>query len=215
MKRILYMLALAVIGWPDAKAETNLIVNGGFESPANLSKDQYFPGETIDGWLVGGSGRLFLWPGGPDAYDGNQYLMLPVPGRTFSQVVNLQPGHQYSFEFHIFNYHDQLPLPVSQVDVTSAYPVDTLANSRTLFSPSFQATLIPPYPGWHFSWKTFSGIFTAEASEEQLSIGLSGWNAFFDGISLVEIPEPSGAMLFIMAQMTLVLCSRRRHAEGA
>ena len=198
-------------------AETNLLINGSFESasinvvgPSFSEVVSLRGGSTsIQGWTV--LGAVVQWYGGPTldlaASDGTKFLDLTalstrVPYAGVRQTVSTVPGQIYSLSFEVS----------SRADLTTPVTVRT-SLSAVMSGPRLQTFTTPMVISGQ-AWTRFSLDFMAANSSTTLDI--SGFSASghtgLDKVSLIAtpIPEPGRWTMMLAGLVVLIAVMRRR-----
>jgi hypothetical protein len=151
-----------------ALASGDLIADGGFENhQAQTQPERFFAGSGFGGWQVGGQGddHVDLHYDPLNAHEGNQYLFMAHSGADVSQVVMLQPGHNYELHVSASAVRDH---GSGQLDIVSHYPSDTLQNSYPIGSALVDENpLVPPFAP-PLTWHQYQFNFTAQAEQERI-----------------------------------------------
>lgn len=207
-------------------AQASIISNGGFEEQQAATQPELFsPGQSIAGWLIGGTGRVALnWDPG-NAHSGNQFMQLGRSGGAISQLVSLLPGAEYELHFFVYSSTDEPRTPVTyQVGVSTSFTDSDQIVAREIGAPIFAATYVyPGAPGPKYSWLSYSVNFFAEADQERLNfqMGPQSTTNFFmiDDISVslvrLPVPEPPAGLCFTAnLAAAVLLLARVRSEEG-
>ncbi len=221
--QVLVMGMVAVVIGVEAHAQSNLVVNGSFETPISTNTwgwppSTWWEGQTFDGWTVEfGSVDLHrgytIW-GYP--YDGEQALDLTgSPGRgAVHQDITLTEGGVYRLQFALNGNYEVYR------DYRSAL-VQLLAGTDVVFSKEYTHTFDPTYSLDRQSWLVFTEQLTLTAGTYRLRFESQetrqqGWGPTIDDVRLQlvpqspVIPEPTTLVLMGSALPSLMLACRRR-----
>jgi hypothetical protein len=206
-----------------APAGANLIVNGGFETPA-LAPGAF---QTI---VPGGEPAGFVWsvtsgdidqaylPVNPfvdyPAYEGNQAVDMNGTVRgALSQVFATSPGSTYSISLA---YADN-PLEggVSSADIL----LTDVGTTTGLLSSSIFHSTSTNSPA-NADWQVFSALFTAIGPLTKLSIASTSpsdsasGGIILDAVSVdASVPEPAAGVLCLSAALALGLAARGKRVK--
>jgi len=185
-----------------ANASPNLVVNGGFESPA--ISPPYALNMNPTGWT--GLGDLVVqgYAGAVSSGDGNQWLDLNPgvgPGTGMSQSITLSAGQTYQFSFL---YNGGGGGSTTQI----AYSIGPS------LSGSVSTASLNVYGG--SPWAIFSTKFSPTVSDaETLNFMPNGaWSGgFIDAVNVSAVPEPKTyAMLLAGLGLMGFIVSRKKLA---
>ncbi len=212
----LFALAIVAALWGSsgARADVNIITNGGFEDP------------QIGQWYVNYASGLPAWNvftnnvdivaqgfNGPSpAYEGNQYLDLVGFGSTggIQQVFTTQIGQTYVVTFaYANNPWGGSANYAAEVDVFGASQLltDSVTHSNATTS--------------NLNWLTYSNTFVANSEQTRLSFnttfGANSGGILLDAVAVSAVPELStwAMMLFGFAGIGLVAYRRAKKASIA
>ncbi len=175
------------------EGDTELIVNGGFETPA-LGNGQWavYPDGSLTSWdVTGGSAGLEIQNNAAGApHSGNQLAELDshTPGDSASgieQVVDTVPGQQYRLTF----YHS--PRPNNGPDTDNAIELGVLVTSTSGVMVN-DVIGQPSYSGSGTVWKEYTYDFVALDAQTTVSFTDAGsqqdtLGGYLDDISLVTL----------------------------
>ena len=153
----------------------NLIINGGFETPAVLAGNVYVPTDGLPGWQTVGA-SFEVWLDGGQAVEGMQHLEILAqnPLATVSQTVATIPGEDYSISFH----HSPRP------SVDSTLSLSITGQPLVLFEEN-GASLAA------FQWQRFRTNFTAASSSTTISFtdhAATAAGTHIDNVTLTRLP---------------------------
>jgi len=191
-KKILLAIILGALFLVGEARATNLVVNGGFESPVIPPGSPYLLNVTPTGWSGTGDIAVQGYAGAVNSGDGNQWFDLNPgtgTGTGFSQNIFLNAGTTYSFSF-LYNGGGAGSIGATQI----AFSLGTLLSNFV------STAAMDVYNGT--TWATFSATLSPNASGlETLSFVPNGaWaGGFIDGVTLsptqAPIPEPATMLL--------------------
>ena len=215
------VVAAALLVSASAANATNIIMNGGFESPQiSDSCCTTAPGSgTVAPWTVG-SGNVNVVNGtygsanGNLAKEGNQYLDLIGEGgagsisQSFSTVLNQVYTLTFSYSHNIFGGSSDGAPPFS-ADFSVGNSNNQLLHGSVTHSSGTNTNL---------GWQTFTGSFVGTGAPETLNFtntspttGNAG--IFLDAISVSAAPEPATWMMMIGGFGVAGVAMRRRRRE--
>jgi hypothetical protein len=164
-----------------AQAGGNLVVNGGFESPA--ISPPYLLDVTPTGWTGDGDLTVQGYSGSVSSGDGNQWFDLNPDvsaGTGISQVISFTPGDIYTFSF-LYNGGGG----GTTTEINYSIGADVVGGVST--------AALNVYGG--SPWATLSTTFTASSASETLDFLPNGvWSGgFIDAVQITAnaVPEPS------------------------
>jgi len=216
------VVAAALLVSASAASATNIIMNGGFESPSISDPCcTTAPGNgTVAPWtVVSGNVNVVNGTYGSQGTDGNpapnlakegtQYLDLIGEGsagsisQSFSTVLNQVYTLTFSYSHNIFGGSSD-PAP----SFSAAFSVGNLLGSVTHSSGT----------NMDLDWKTYTGSFVGNGGFETLNFtntspttGNAG--IFLDAISVSAAPEPATWMMMIGGFGVAGVAMRRRRRE--
>ena len=194
LRKLLHVGAVLCAGLQLAKAQSNLIVNGGFEEPATSTfTDVVAPNSsTIPGWTVAmGSVDVVNAVGngfdvGP-ADQGAQYLDLNgTDAGTISQSFSTLPGVTYELSFACANNYDPPTSLTAQVTLSDGS--GALLATNVTHSDSVSGNL---------NWSQFNQLFTGRQASTTLAFASQNTGdggVFLDAISVIQIVTPALAI---------------------
>ena len=215
------VVAAALLVSASAASATNIIINGGFESPQiSDSCCTTVPGNgTVNPWTVG-SGNVNVVNGtygstnGNLAKEGTQYLDLIGEGgagsisQSFSTVLNQVYTLTFSYSHNIFGGSSDGAPPFS-----ADFSVGDLSGPLLDDSVSHSSGTTND-----LDWKTYTGSFVGTGVSETLNFtntspttGNAG--IFLDAISVSAAPEPATWMMMIGGFGVAGVAMRRRRRE--
>ncbi len=211
------VVAAALLGTASAASATNIIVNGGFESPViTQTCCTTVPGNgNVDPWIVG-PGNVNVVNGyygstnGNLAKEGNQYLDLIGEGgagsisQTFNTVLNQVYTLTFSYSHNIFGG--------SSSDGPSFSANFSVGNLSGTISHDTGTTN-------NLDWKTYTGSFIGDGKTDTLNFtntSPTSGNAgmFLDAISVSAAPEPATWMMMIGGFGVAGVAMRRRRRQA-
>ncbi len=217
MKKLITLGVLTVFVFVEFRESygQSLIQNGGFESAgftANAGPGRWkvvANSTDITGWLVGGSGDIFVqqtpFDGGSvynPAQDGSHYVDLSgdgAPHATLYQDFATIIGAQYSLTFYIGSASGQ-PSSTINVGLTGT---DVLLNT----------TLTPLAPNGNLNWLQETFSFTSDSVTTRLSFvdtsAIDDNASFIDNVSVVVTPEPATLVLLTVGFVSMFALRRR------
>jgi len=164
-----------------AQAGGNLVVNGGFESPAISPPYQLDVVPT--GWTGDGDLTVQGYAGAVNSGDGNQWFDLNPDvsaGTGISQVITFTPGDSYTFSFL---YNGGGGGTTTAINYSIGTDVSGSVSTATL----------NVYGG--SPWATFSTTFAASSANETLDFLPNGVysGGFIDAVQITPavVPEPT------------------------
>ena len=182
------------------KASPNLVVNGGFESPAIAPP--YLLDVTPTGWTGDGDLTVQGYAGAVNSGEGNQWFDLnpdDSAGTGISQSINLTPGEVYTFSFVYDGGGGG-----TTTEINYSIGKDVAGNVSTDGLNVYNGT----------PWATFSTTFTASATSETLDFLPNGVysGGFIDNvqISASAVPEPCICSLLGLGLASLVAFRRKK-----
>lgn len=204
-----------------------LIVNGGFEDPFVPSDSVpgvvYHPGDMIGaGWLVLGDlgtnlhlGRVgYNEPNHPvvfNIFEGRNALDLSGnydqgPSVGIQQSVATRAGFAYDLSFHVGRAM-MVGGPAWPYESATTVYLSINGGPRIAFTNSDSTE-------GYINWKRFNHSFVATGDSTTIAFfnGSDGDNdgIFFDAVSMTSVPEPSSAILAILAAGALMIPAARR-----
>jgi hypothetical protein len=215
-------VAAALLVSASAANATNIIMNGGFESP-QISDPccTTAPGNgTVAPWTVGPNGNVNVVNGtygsnnGNLAKEGTQYLDLIGEGgagsisQSFSTVLNQVYTLTFSYSHNIFGgLSDPAPL------FSANFSVGNLSGQLLGGSVSHSSGT-----NTNLDWQTFTGSFVGTGALETLNFTNTSPNTgnagiFLDAISVSAAPEPATWMMMIGGFGVAGVAMRRRRRE--
>ncbi len=222
------VVAAALLVSASAANATNIIMNGGFESP-QISDPccTTAPGNgTVAPWTVGLNGNVNVVNGyygsqGVDmnaapnlAKEGTQYLDLIGEGgagsisQSFSTVLDQVYTLTFSYSHNIFGGPSD-PAPLFSANFSVNGSSGTLLDGSVSHSSGTTSDL---------DWKTYTGSFAGTGAVETLNFtntspttGNAG--IFLDAISVSAAPEPATWMMMIGGFGVAGVAMRRRRRE--
>lgn len=177
---------------PSSSAQTNLIVNGGFESLTNppalttTADGDYYrlepDGTWLDGWnavLVSGTTGLGVVPAiyrGISAASGAHYLIFETSGIQLTQTISLEGGTSYVFSFDA----------ARETASATSFTLGLTDGSDAILNETFSVTTGAGV------WDTYTYEFTAaNTADYTLSFQRISRRAAIDNVSLTAVPEPA------------------------
>ena len=230
----LTLAALATLGLlaaiHPAQAATNIVANGGFDTP-DLTSGYYYNPATISPWTFTGNSGVINPPSGFDS--GLPTLIAPSPGQyafiqanstdpkgTFSQTLNLTAGTTYNLSFlyagrngtpgQTFN---TVPYGGAANDLVSLIG-DT--GQGTLFYQNFSTIDNQGFANLAGSFTTTdtqAGNYTLAFSNISAFTSPSDQTSFVDNVNVSAAPEPSqlaGLAFTGFGALGLILTARKR-----
>jgi len=194
----------ALVAFGTAAYGSNLLINGGFETPV-ITANSYEKLATILGWnTVDVGGQFEIWSGtfgSIPATEGIQQLEInaSIADETVFQTVSVTPGLLTTLSF---DYTGRYPDNTFTIGISGGW-----TSSDTLDPVSYYSS---------HAWETFSEDFTPTTST--LTISFRGIpdppidaGAHIDNVSLVqEVPEPSTALLGAVGVVALFFLQIRK-----
>ena len=158
---------------------TNLVVNGGFESPT-LSNGGYaiYPDATLTNWTVESGAGLEIQRNAAGApQEGAQHAELDSDTSTvISQVLTTVPGQKYQFSF----WHSPRPnRPVS--DNAIGYDVQVVSNNQVLLTGTVGAVVGGGNTGGSTVWTQYTYEFVAIDTQTKILFSDDGTSNTFGG----------------------------------
>ncbi|MDF7799293.1 PEP-CTERM sorting domain-containing protein [Pontiellaceae bacterium B1224] len=216
MKRMVLLLGAVLMS--TGLAHANLVVNGGFEDPANAGTNN---DQNPNGWSVFET-DLGTNPGrqvrtrssSPAPYEGALALQFNAgnsdPVGQIWQTVTTTAGQEYGFEMWAATFRDSESNPGNIMNLKVELRDGTGTNGTVLASFDTAGTVTT-------TWQQFTDTVTASSSALTIHISditsdTAGNDVDLDNVSLVAIPEPAtlgliavfgGGILFIRRRFTV------------
>lgn len=176
----------------------DLIVNGGFESPAVPGFISVTAPSSFSGWTVLSGGVDIVSSDFYNASSGIQSLDLnTIVSGSISQDLATTPGQEYflSFAFAANPLPDDPSWPAPAIKVMEAHWNTSLLGTFSQDSTGHTATVV----GWIVHIYTVIGTGTDRLSFASLTDGSAG--PALDDVRLEPVPEPS---TFVLAALGLI-----------
>lgn len=232
MSTSLRLLAAALIGCAaalPARAATNLVTNGSFESNTVAANDKTsFTSAGVTGWSGGAKLTFLAAPGTADNV--NKYLAVYGPFPATSP-----DGGDFVEADGDPNYSSAISQTISGLTVGQTYQLSfyqaagqqygftgpTTEQWKVTFGGNTQYSSLYSLPqGGVGPWQQVTMNFTATSASQTLSflaVGTPGGAppiSFLDGVSLTDVPEPATLALVGLGALGM-LATRRRKAPKA
>ena len=211
------------LGATDRVSAQNFVFNGSFESPA-LGFGNYQYGAIVgSGWAfmtsptVGGSGITHvpsLWTGASgrppfSAPDGNQIAFLQSVGNSLSQTITLPSDGSYSMSYQHAGRSFFPPVsgnPSQGGNLTYSILMDSVPLG------TFSTTTDMPFTSIALTFAGTSGAHLFEFLAVSGGAETVDQTAFFDGVSVTAVPEPTAWPFAALGVGLWALARRRRSA---
>ena len=223
----LTLAALATLGLlaaiHPAQAATNIVANGGFDSP-DLGHGVYYGTAQVSPWTFTGQSGVVNPRSGFDS--GLPTLEAPSPGQyafiqrnstaqgaTFYQTLNLTAGTTYNLSFLYAGRNGAANLPYGG---TAGDLVSLIGNTGqgTLFSQTFSTVTNQGFTNFAGSFTaTQAGDYNLAFSNISVLTGDSDQTSFIDNVDVSAAPEPSqlaGLAFTGFGALGLILTARKR-----
>lgn len=221
-------LGLLAVAHP-AHASTNIVQDGGFETPVTLTTGNYVYDPTGSPWAFTGNSGVVKPPSdfesgnstGPTGYGGSQYAFIQsnATGGTgaagvFTQTFNLSAATTYNLSFL---YAGRNGVPSNDGKANDFVTLDGAIGQGNLFSENFSTTDNQAFTSSGGSFTTVSGgSYTLTFSNTSTSSTGGDHTSFIDNVDVSAAPEPSqvaGLALTGFGALGLILTARKRKAN--
>ena len=225
----LTLAALATLGLlaaiHPAQAATNIVANGGFDTP-DLGSGVYYGTTLVSPWTFTGQSGVINPPSGFDSGlspvggpGSGLYAFIQAnstaQGAAFYQILNLTAGTTYNLSFLYAgrNGASNLPYGGAADDLVS---LTGNTGQGTLFSQSFSTVsnqTSTNFAGIFTTTATQAGDYTLAFSNISVLTGNSDQTSFVDNVNVSAAPEPSqlaGLAFTGFGALGLILTARKR-----
>jgi hypothetical protein len=216
-------LLIAALSWNSARAQdySNFFSNNGsFEfgtsSPPLLFPDENSSLSTITGWRVSALGEFPMWLEDLNAQNGSRYLRLnasggstagssraSIRGYDFSHTP-FTIGDMYELSFWAAGSANgdnnlRVTLTTTSLQIQEEFNVHTFTDINTglnwnRYTVPFTAT----------DYTMILGFLATDSSHPE-----QNGSVYLDNVSIIAVPEPTGAVLMLAAGLTLGIRRRR------
>lgn len=195
LRILLFLLALGGFTTP-ASALTNVLVNGGFESPAVSGYKTVNSPSSFSGWTVATGGvdivahNFYAPASGLQSLDLNSV----ASGSVFQNVATI-PGHSYLLTFAFAAN----PLPDDP-----SFPAPAVKRMEARWGTTLLGTFmhdVTGRTGSNVGWHDFAFGVVGTGADRLTFTSLTGGSAgpAIDSVSVAEVPEPPAVLLLALA----------------
>ncbi|WP_077038105.1 PEP-CTERM sorting domain-containing protein [Pelomonas sp. KK5] len=218
MKNKQYLCALLVAGASGAAlAQTNLVANGGFESPT-VANNSYGTFQTISGWTLNSEIEIRDNRVGTAA-EGKNFAELDTDvanngngkNNTISQTIATVVGATYTFSFQYSNR------PFESVANPVSVPASSSGLHYVIGDLNGDAPAMATITDDKNHWTTFTTTFVATSTSTLLSFAalgtVDGFGSSLDDVRVVmtsPVPEPESYALMLAGLGAVAFVARRR-----